>query len=72
VSAREGVGALPGRFLTRPSADTGTYAPADGPRLGAVLADLVGALFAPAVHPAGPRRTSGSGVFGGRRRSVTA
>jgi len=54
MSARGGVGALLGPFLTRLSEDSGAYGPADGPRLGTVLADLVGALFAHAVD-ADPR-----------------
>lgn len=49
MSAHEGIGSLLGPFLTRLAAGTGTYKPADGPRLGVVLADLVGALFAHAV-----------------------
>ncbi|MGC5282005.1 helix-turn-helix domain-containing protein [Actinomadura citrea] len=46
LSAREGVGALLAGFLTRLSADTTAYRATDGPRLGAVLTDLVSALFA--------------------------
>ncbi|GAA4367345.1 helix-turn-helix domain-containing protein [Actinomadura verrucosospora] len=46
LSAREGVGALLGGFLTRLSTDTAAYLATDGPRLGAVLTDLVSALFA--------------------------
>lgn len=46
VSTQEGMGALLARFLTQLSADTAVYQPADGTRLGAVLADLVAALFA--------------------------
>ncbi|RAY12788.1 AraC family transcriptional regulator [Actinomadura craniellae] len=49
LSGREGVGALLAGFLTRLSADTSAYGPADGPRLGTVLADLVSALFAHAL-----------------------
>ncbi|MEV0666393.1 helix-turn-helix domain-containing protein [Actinomadura luteofluorescens] len=46
LSAREGVGALLAGFLTRLIADTSAYRATDGPRLGAVLGDLVSALFA--------------------------
>ncbi|MEU9483032.1 helix-turn-helix domain-containing protein [Streptomyces decoyicus] len=46
VSTREGMGALLARFLTQLSADPAAYQPSDGPRLGTVLTDLVGALFA--------------------------
>lgn len=46
ISGREGVGALFAQFLTRLAADTAPYAPADGPRLGAVLVDLVATLLA--------------------------
>nr|WP_324604645.1 helix-turn-helix domain-containing protein [Streptomyces sp. NRRL S-337] len=46
VSTREGMGALLARFLTQLSADTAAYQPSDGPRLGRVLTELVGALFA--------------------------
>ncbi|GAA4336243.1 helix-turn-helix domain-containing protein [Actinomadura luteofluorescens] len=49
LSAREGVGALLAGFLTRLSADTSGYRATDGPRLGAVLSDLVSALFAHAL-----------------------
>jgi AraC-like DNA-binding protein len=46
MSGREGVGALLAQFLTRLAADTSPYRPADAPRLGSVLLDLVAALFA--------------------------
>lgn len=46
LSGREGVGALLGGFLTRLCSDTDAYLATDGPRLGAVLADLVSALLA--------------------------
>ncbi|MEV0370385.1 helix-turn-helix domain-containing protein [Streptomyces sp. NPDC050636] len=46
VSARDGMGALLGRFLTQLIQDTTPYQPADGPRLGTVLTDLAAALFA--------------------------
>ncbi|MWA02935.1 helix-turn-helix domain-containing protein [Actinomadura sp. LD22] len=46
LSARKGVGALLAGFVTGLIADTAGYRAADGPRLGAVLADLASALFA--------------------------
>lgn len=46
MSGRSGVGALLARFLTQVVADTGSYRPADAPRLGMVLTDLVTTLFA--------------------------
>ncbi|MGI5200702.1 helix-turn-helix domain-containing protein [Spirillospora sp. CA-108201] len=46
LSGREGVGALLAGFLTRLSADTAAYRTTDGPRLGAVVADLASALLA--------------------------
>ncbi|MGW1379763.1 AraC-like ligand-binding domain-containing protein [Streptomyces sp. NPDC002446] len=46
VSAREGMGALLGRFLTRLTEDTTPYQPTDAPRLGTVVTDLTAALFA--------------------------
>ncbi|MGX7759769.1 helix-turn-helix domain-containing protein [Streptomyces angustmyceticus] len=46
VSTREGMGALLARFLTQLTTDTAAYQPSDGPRLGTVLTELVGALFA--------------------------
>nr|WP_245689657.1 helix-turn-helix domain-containing protein [Streptomyces chattanoogensis] len=46
ASTQEGVGALLAQFVTRLTADTAPYQPSDGPRLGAVLTDLVAALFA--------------------------
>lgn len=49
LSGHEGVGALLAGLLTRLCADTGAYLPTDGPRLGAVLADLASALFAHTV-----------------------
>ncbi|GGQ25993.1 AraC family transcriptional regulator [Actinomadura coerulea] len=52
LSAREGVGALLGDFLVRLSSDTAAYRATDGPRLGAVLTDLVSALFAHALESA--------------------
>jgi AraC-like DNA-binding protein len=46
LSAREGFGALLAQFLTQMASDTSPYQPTDGPRLGAVLADLVAGMFA--------------------------
>ncbi|MDI5964476.1 helix-turn-helix domain-containing protein [Streptomyces sp. SL13] len=46
MSGREGIGALLAQFLAQMAADTSAYRPADGPRLGLVLTDLVTALFA--------------------------
>ncbi|MGY6019001.1 helix-turn-helix domain-containing protein [Streptomyces spinosirectus] len=49
VSSREGVGALLAQFLIQLVSDTAPYQPSDGPRLGAVVADLVTAVFAHAL-----------------------
>ncbi|MPY62157.1 AraC-like ligand-binding domain-containing protein [Streptomyces spongiae] len=46
LSGQEGIGALLAQFLTRLSADTGSYQVADGPRLATVVVDLASALFA--------------------------
>jgi AraC-like DNA-binding protein len=46
ISAQDGVGALLAQFVTHLAAGTGAYRPADAPRLGTVLTDLVSALFA--------------------------
>jgi AraC-like DNA-binding protein len=46
LPGQEGINALLAQFLTRLAADTGSYRPADGPRLGAVLLDLLTALLA--------------------------
>ncbi|MER7791118.1 helix-turn-helix domain-containing protein [Streptomyces sp. NPDC097640] len=46
LSAREGVGALLAGFLIRLAEDSGSYGPSDGPRLEAVLIDLVSAVLA--------------------------
>jgi AraC-like DNA-binding protein len=45
MSGRTGVGALLAQFVTQLAADTGSYQPSDGPRLGIILTDLVAALF---------------------------
>ncbi|WP_059006163.1 helix-turn-helix domain-containing protein [Streptomyces specialis] len=45
VAVDEGFGALLERFLTGLTADTASFGPADGPRLGTVTVDLVAALF---------------------------
>ncbi|MGW1890606.1 AraC-like ligand-binding domain-containing protein [Streptomyces sp. NPDC002004] len=50
VAADQGVGALVSQFLTQVISDAPCYRPEDGPRLGAVLVDLVAALFAHAVE----------------------
>lgn len=49
LSAREGVGTLLSQFLTQVTRDTSAYGPADAPRLGRVLTELVTALFARAL-----------------------
>jgi len=49
MSGREGVGGLLALFLTQLAADTSAYRPADGPRLGTVLTDLVAAVLAHAL-----------------------
>ncbi|KOG32530.1 MULTISPECIES: helix-turn-helix domain-containing protein [Streptomyces] len=46
ISARNGMGALLATFLDQLAKDSRSYQPADGPRLTAVLADLIAALFA--------------------------
>ncbi|MGC7103060.1 AraC family transcriptional regulator [Amycolatopsis lurida] len=46
ISGREGIGALLADLLTRLLTDTGSYRPADGPRLATVVLDLVAALLA--------------------------
>ncbi|MFF4256813.1 AraC family transcriptional regulator [Streptomyces sp. NPDC001663] len=49
ISGREGIGALLAQFLVQVVSDTGPYRPADAPRLGTVVADLVTAVFAHAL-----------------------
>lgn len=49
LSGGEGIGALLSQFLLQLVADTSSYQPADGPRLGTVVADLVTAAFAHAA-----------------------
>ncbi|MFI2031850.1 AraC-like ligand-binding domain-containing protein [Streptomyces buecherae] len=46
LMAREGMGALLAQFLTTLASNTSRYQPADAPRLGRVVNDLVSALFA--------------------------
>ncbi|MFE7135086.1 helix-turn-helix domain-containing protein [Streptomyces sp. NPDC057638] len=46
LPGRDGMGALLSHFLTHLVADTSPYRPADGPRLGVVLLDLITALLA--------------------------
>ncbi|WP_433854934.1 helix-turn-helix domain-containing protein [Streptomyces kronopolitis] len=50
MSGREGVGALLVQFLTQVVRDSGSYRPADGPRLGTVALDLIAMLFAHALE----------------------
>ncbi|MEE4540481.1 helix-turn-helix domain-containing protein [Streptomyces sp. V4-01] len=50
ISARDGMGFLLAQFVSQLSADTRAYRPADAPRLGSVLAELVTALFAHALE----------------------
>ncbi|WP_329400018.1 AraC family transcriptional regulator [Streptomyces lydicus] len=49
LSAGEGLGALLAQLLTQLTTGTHAYQPADGPRLGTVLVDLLSALFAHAL-----------------------
>ncbi|WP_048876357.1 AraC family transcriptional regulator [Saccharomonospora saliphila] len=50
LSAREGLGALLADTLTRVTADHGSYRATDGPRVAAVLRDLLSGLFAHALE----------------------
>ncbi|MFI7633181.1 helix-turn-helix domain-containing protein [Nonomuraea sp. NPDC049400] len=50
LTGSAGVGALLAGFLTRLTADAASYQPADGPRLGKILLDLVTAFFAHLVN----------------------
>ncbi|NUP23125.1 MAG: helix-turn-helix domain-containing protein [Streptomyces sp.] len=45
IAGRAGSGALLARLLTQLTEDTGTFQPADGPRLGTVLGNMVAALL---------------------------
>ena len=49
IPARDGVGLLLTTMLIRLTGDPGSYRPADGPRLGSVLLDLVSAVVAHAL-----------------------
>ncbi len=49
LSAEEGFGALLAQLLTQLANGTHAYQPADGPRLGKVVVDLLSALFAHAL-----------------------
>ncbi|MFG1807340.1 helix-turn-helix domain-containing protein [Streptomyces sp. NPDC049040] len=49
MSGRDGIGALLVQFLIQVTAGTSTYQPAEAPRLGRVLSELVTALFARAL-----------------------
>jgi AraC-like DNA-binding protein len=53
LPGRDGAGALLARFLTELTEHTGTYQPADGPRLGTVLGTMAAALFTHAPESAG-------------------
>ncbi|WP_331769253.1 helix-turn-helix domain-containing protein (plasmid) [Embleya sp. NBC_00888] len=53
VSGREGIASLLVGFLVQLTEDTRSYGPADGPRLGTVLVDLVTALFAQLLEAEG-------------------
>ncbi|MGW6911858.1 helix-turn-helix domain-containing protein [Streptomyces sp. NPDC054940] len=63
ITGRTGAGALLARLLTQLTEDTGTFRPADGPRLGTVLGNMVAALLAHSpddgdcVPPKTPSRT---------------
>jgi AraC-like DNA-binding protein len=46
ISARSGMGALLAQFVTQMTSDASAYRSTDAPRLGALLTDLVSALFA--------------------------
>lgn len=50
LSAGEGFGALLRQLLTQLARGTDAYQPADGPRLGSVVVDLLSALFAQALE----------------------
>ncbi|WP_432095873.1 helix-turn-helix domain-containing protein [Streptomyces sp. bgisy100] len=50
LSALEGFGLLLAQLLTQLANGTDAYRPADGPRLGAVMVDLLSALFAHALE----------------------
>ncbi|WP_235032273.1 AraC family transcriptional regulator [Actinacidiphila yanglinensis] len=49
LSAENGIGTLLAQFLTQVTRDAVSYAPAEAPRLGGVLTDLVTGLFARAL-----------------------
>ncbi|MEU5539118.1 helix-turn-helix domain-containing protein [Streptomyces sp. NPDC020362] len=53
MPARDGVGALLVQFLTQLTADTASFQPSDGPRLGTVLTDLVTALISHMLEAGG-------------------
>jgi AraC-like DNA-binding protein len=50
LSVQEGFGALLRQLLTQLARGTDAYLPADGPRLGSVVVDLLSALFAQALE----------------------
>jgi AraC-like DNA-binding protein len=49
MSSQAGIGALLAQFLAQLTANTAAYRPADAPRLGTIVSDLVSALFAHAL-----------------------
>ncbi|WP_432142524.1 helix-turn-helix domain-containing protein [Streptomyces sp. bgisy084] len=49
LSAKEGYGALIAKLLTQLAADSSSYKPTDGPRLGLIMTDLLSALFSQAL-----------------------
>lgn len=49
MSGRDGIGTLLVQFLTQVTAETSAYQPAEAPRLGRVLSELVTAMFARAL-----------------------
>lgn len=59
LPGRDGIGVLLAQFLTQVARDYGSYRPDDGPRLGAVVLDLLSALLANALeaHDALPPET---------------
>ncbi|MFG2115346.1 helix-turn-helix domain-containing protein [Streptomyces sp. NPDC048718] len=54
LSAKEGFGALLAQLLTQLAHGSHSYQPADGPRLGTIVVDLLSALFAHALDADGP------------------
>ncbi|MEU7023949.1 AraC family transcriptional regulator [Streptomyces sp. NPDC046203] len=54
LSAKDGFGALLAQLLTQLTHGSHSYQPADGPRLGTIVVDLLSALFAHALDTDGP------------------